>query len=164
MPDNLGFAPGGNFGGSGSAINWLHLSEMPKWSPEVLPIKDQLASLLQAVPDELTSVIVIEATASTQDQVGEFEARFRRAELSKDSAYRAVFHPWYRDSSYRHRGSKVEDLTAAEREWVEKYGVDEEQIAWYRRKLGDDSRNPKWIRTIRGVGYRFTFPDAVVSR
>ena len=27
-----------------------------------------------------------------------------------------------------------------------------------RRKLGDDARNPRWIHTIHGVGYRFTAP------
>ncbi len=29
-----------------------------------------------------------------------------------------------------------------------------------RRKLGDDARNPTWIKTVHGVGYRFNFPDS----
>ena len=28
-----------------------------------------------------------------------------------------------------------------------------------RRKLGDDARNPTWIRTVHGVGYRFSAPS-----
>ncbi len=27
-----------------------------------------------------------------------------------------------------------------------------------RQKLGDDARNPRWIQTVHGVGYRFTVP------
>jgi two-component system response regulator RegX3 len=28
-------------------------------------------------------------------------------------------------------------------------------IGWLRRKLGDDPANPRWIETVRGVGFRF---------
>ncbi len=31
-------------------------------------------------------------------------------------------------------------------------------VGWLRRKLNDDSRNPRWIRTVHGRGYRFV-PD-----
>jgi two-component system response regulator RstA len=34
------------------------------------------------------------------------------------------------------------------------------RIARLRSKLGDDPKNPKWIRSIRGVGYLFMLPDA----
>ena len=34
------------------------------------------------------------------------------------------------------------------------------RIARLRSKLGDDPKNPKWIRSIRGVGYLFLLPDA----
>ncbi len=29
-----------------------------------------------------------------------------------------------------------------------------------RRKLGDDARNPTWIKTVHGFGYRFSAPAA----
>ena len=30
-----------------------------------------------------------------------------------------------------------------------------------RRKLGDDARNPTWIKTVHGVGYRFSSPSNI---
>jgi DNA-binding response OmpR family regulator len=34
------------------------------------------------------------------------------------------------------------------------------RIARLRSKLGDDPKNPKWIRSIRGVGYLFMLPES----
>lgn len=34
------------------------------------------------------------------------------------------------------------------------------RIARLRSKLGDDPKNPRWIRSIRGVGYLFMLPEA----
>lgn len=34
------------------------------------------------------------------------------------------------------------------------------RIARLRSKLGEDPKNPKWIRSIRGVGYLFMLPEA----
>ena len=32
-------------------------------------------------------------------------------------------------------------------------------IGWLRRKLGDDANKPRWIETVRGVGFRFAAAD-----
>jgi DNA-binding response OmpR family regulator len=34
-------------------------------------------------------------------------------------------------------------------------------VRWLREKIEDDPSNPRYIRTVRGVGYRFVRPDAV---
>lgn len=36
-------------------------------------------------------------------------------------------------------------------------------IAWLRKKLEDDPSHPRYITTIRGVGFRFAAPDDVAN-
>ena len=31
-------------------------------------------------------------------------------------------------------------------------------VSWLRRKLGDDANNPRYISTVRGMGFRFESP------
>jgi DNA-binding response OmpR family regulator len=33
-------------------------------------------------------------------------------------------------------------------------------VGWLRKKLGDDAAEPRWIETVRGVGFRLADPDA----
>ena len=33
-------------------------------------------------------------------------------------------------------------------------------VGWLRKKLGDDASDPRWIETVRGVGFRLADPDA----
>jgi DNA-binding response OmpR family regulator len=32
-------------------------------------------------------------------------------------------------------------------------------VGWLRRKLGDDPSNPRYLHTVRGVGFRFSAPE-----
>jgi DNA-binding response OmpR family regulator len=36
-------------------------------------------------------------------------------------------------------------------------------IGWLRKKLGDDSAEPRFLHTVRGVGFRFTAPEEFKS-
>jgi two-component system response regulator RegX3 len=36
-------------------------------------------------------------------------------------------------------------------------------IGWLRRKLGDDPAAPRWVHTVRGVGFRFGDPDELAA-
>lgn len=37
-------------------------------------------------------------------------------------------------------------------------------IGWLRKKLGDDSNEPRYLHTVRGVGFRFTAPEEFESQ
>jgi two-component system, OmpR family, response regulator RegX3 len=32
-------------------------------------------------------------------------------------------------------------------------------VGWLRRKLGDDPSKPRYLHTVRGVGFRFSAPE-----
>ena len=36
-------------------------------------------------------------------------------------------------------------------------------IGWLRKKLGDDPADPRYIHTVRGVGFRFAAPEEVAA-
>ena len=42
-------------------------------------------------------------------------------------------------------------------------GAEYVHVQRLRRKLGDNARNPVWIKTVHGVGYRFSSPSRIAS-
>ena len=46
-----------------------------------------------------------------------------------------------------------------DRNWFGSTKTLDVHIGWLRRKLGDDPSRPRFIHTVRGVGFRFTAPD-----
>jgi two-component system response regulator RegX3 len=63
----------------------------------------------------------------------------------------------------RHAGQVVkrEDLMAEvwDTNWFGSTKTLDVHIGWLRRKLGDDSADPTYIETVRGVGFRFAAPE-----
>jgi two-component system, OmpR family, response regulator RegX3 len=63
----------------------------------------------------------------------------------------------------RHAGQVVkrEDLMAEvwDTNWFGSTKTLDVHIGWLRRKLGDDSGDPTYIETVRGVGFRFAAPE-----
>ena len=63
------------------------------------------------------------------------------------------------------RAGKVvtrEDLMARvwDENWFGSTKTLDVHVGWLRRKLGDDAADPRFIETVRGVGFRFASPDA----
>jgi DNA-binding response OmpR family regulator len=62
----------------------------------------------------------------------------------------------------RHAGSVVRREDLMSRVWDENwFGTTKTldvHVGWLRRKLADDPSAPRWIHTVRGVGYRFRGP------
>ncbi|MBJ7355577.1 MAG: response regulator transcription factor, partial [Thermoleophilaceae bacterium] len=67
----------------------------------------------------------------------------------------------------RSAGSVVsrEDLMAEvwDENWFGSTKTLDVHIGWLRKKLGDDSAEPRYLHTVRGVGFRFTAPEEFQS-
>ena len=63
----------------------------------------------------------------------------------------------------RHAGRVVrrEDLMSRvwDENWFGSTKTLDVHVGWLRRKLGDDPATPRWIETVRGVGFRFAAPE-----
>jgi DNA-binding response OmpR family regulator len=63
----------------------------------------------------------------------------------------------------RHAGRVVtrEDLMARvwDENWFGSTKTLDVHIRWLRQKLGDDPSTPRYLHTVRGVGFRFTAPE-----
>lgn len=66
-----------------------------------------------------------------------------------------------------HAGEVVtrEDLMAAvwDRNWFGSTKTLDVHIGWLRKKLGDDSSDPRYLHTVRGVGFRFATTEELAS-
>ena len=63
----------------------------------------------------------------------------------------------------RHAGRVVTREDLMNRVWDENWFGSTKTLdvhmGWLRRKLGDEAADPRFIHTVRGVGFRFTAPD-----
>jgi DNA-binding response OmpR family regulator len=60
-----------------------------------------------------------------------------------------------RQAAQRHDPSELQILDEVWGEgWVGDDHIVDVHVAQLRHKLGDDSRTPRFVRTVRGVGYR----------
>ena len=68
-------------------------------------------------------------------------------------------------SSSRHAGQRRHARGPDGRVWDENWFGSTKtldvHIGWLRRKLGDDPADPRFIHTVRGVGFRFAAPEEV---
>lgn len=60
---------------------------------------------------------------------------------------------------------KREDLMSSvwDENWFGSTKTLDVHIGWLRKKLGDDSAHPRYLHTVRGVGFRFTPPEEFSS-
>lgn len=116
--------------GRGTTIQFLHASEVAFWPQGGY---DLLAGVLQAVPPQDNTWIVLESTANGVG--GSFYDAWQTASQGQGE-YEPIFVPWYWQPEYRLASA---DFTASEeeREIAERFGLDEEQLAWRRAKIAE---------------------------
>lgn len=114
--------------GRGMDITRWHLSEKAHWeNPEIVTGLEE-AALPGAVGR-------IETTANGTNH---FHRDWVRAVAGK-GRYAPYFCPWFIDSGYRIPGGTVSDLDDKEQELVRAFDLDQEQLAWRRKKINDMS-------------------------
>jgi two-component system, OmpR family, response regulator RegX3 len=97
--------------------------------------------------------------------VGELEVDFgsRRAHLAKQELTLSRKEFDLLAELIRHAGRVVTREQLMDRVWDENWFGSTKtldvHIRWLRRKLGDDPADPRYVHTVRGVGFRFTAPE-----
>lgn len=128
----------------GYTFHLLHMSEVGLWqSTPKKSAHDYIQAAFQTVPFQPETMILMESTAKG---VGNYFHEAWQKAVAGDSAFKAVFIPWYRIEKYR---QDVDDYGALINafddydEFLWEAGASLEQINWYHAKLrefGGDRR------------------------
>jgi len=119
---------GGKGIGRSDTLQYVHLSEYAFWPEGPGGKSETLLGILQAVPAESGTMVVIESTANGFD---DFKNMWDRA-VHGESDFIPVFFAWYESPEYRRDVPPGTVWTEEERELRERYGLDDEQLAWRR--------------------------------
>ncbi len=116
--------------GRSSTIQLFHGSEVGFW-PHA---ESHAAGVLQAVPDAPGTEVILESTANGIGNY--FHKKWRDAETGVSDDI-AIFVPWYWQDEYRRAVPDGFALDAEEIEYAALYGLDLQQMAWRRNKIGE---------------------------
>jgi hypothetical protein len=122
---------GSKHAGRSDTVQYLHGSEVAFW-PNAQQI---MAGLGQTVPLNPGSEVILESTANGLANL--FHAMWTLAVAGK-SDYMAVFLPWFIQAEYRREVPADFELSSADVEYMDTYGLDLEQMAWRRAKIMTD--------------------------
>ncbi len=114
--------------GRSSTLQLFHGSEVAHWRNAEI----HAAGILQAVPNEPDTEVVLESTANG---VGNwFHKKWCEAEAGLND-FITIFTPWHWSDEYRTPVGPDFTLDAQEQEYAGLYGLDLEQMAWRRAKM-----------------------------
>ncbi|MBF0256031.1 MAG: hypothetical protein HQL47_06140 [Gammaproteobacteria bacterium] len=114
--------------GRSSTIQLFHGSEVAFW-----PHADtHLAGVLQAVPNEPGTEVLLESTANGVG--GVFYDLWQEA-VSGKGRYEAIFLPWFWQTEYRTKPDAEFQRTEEEQELARLYQLDDAQLTWRRDKI-----------------------------
>lgn len=122
------------YAGSGKTINYVHISELPKWGkPE-----ETMKSLMQSVPDK-NAIVVLESTANGAGDY--FHQLWNQAENGEND-YIPLFLPWFTHKEYKDpfyndsdRTQFAVSLDDEEKQLIEIHNVTLEQLQWRRNTI-----------------------------
>lgn len=117
-------AGGGGVGRSETLTN-VHISEYAFWPKDKAAL---LLGIMQSVPDDPNTMVVIESTANGYDH---FKELWDGA-VSGENAWIPVFLPWYLEKGYRKAVPPGTEWTEEEEALRRDFGLDDEQLQWRR--------------------------------
>ena len=124
---------GGEAVGRGETLTHVHASELSFWPKSTA--QDIWNGLAQAVPSSPNTAIFIESTANGVS--GVFHDLWQGA-VQGTNGYTPVFIPWFTDPTYRESVPDKFERTPEEEELVSRYGLDDEQLCFRRKKIAQN--------------------------
>lgn len=116
--------------GRSSTIQLFHGSEVAFW-PHA---ETHAAGVLQAVPDEDGTEVILESTANGIGNL--FHQKWVDAERGIGE-FIAIFVPWFWQEEYRKAVPEGFELDQEEQDYAAAHGLDFEQMAWRRNKIAE---------------------------
>lgn len=125
---------GGRGIGRGKTFRYCHASEVAFWPPN--SAEGNWNGLLQTVPTTADSAIFVESTANGMG--GLFHRIWNEASLGL-TEFDTVFIPWFWQPEYRLPAPEDFKRTPVEDEIAAKFGLDNDQLLWRRRRIAASS-------------------------
>lgn len=114
--------------GRSATIQLFHGSEVAFW-----PHADtHAAGILQAVPNEPGTEIILESTANGLGNL--YHQMWQQAEVGANG-YIPIFIPWFWQDEYRLPATGEIDLSEDDRKYMQAHGLSADQMAWRQRKI-----------------------------
>jgi hypothetical protein len=121
---------GGESVARGETIQLAHLSEAAFYPPATA--KDNINGLMQAIPNSAGTFVFIESTANG---IGNPFHEIWTNAVNGTNEYEPVFIEWFLQPEYRMPVPEGFERTPEEDELVKKYGLDDEQLMFRRKKI-----------------------------
>ena len=123
---------GGDGVGRSDTLTNVHASEAAFWRR----MNETLDGLLQAVPDDPNTAVIIETTPNGFNAFKDFWDDA----VSGKNAFLPLFFPWYEEPNYRKSVPPGTVWTEEELEMQRAYRLDDEQLAWRRWCIANNLR------------------------
>jgi hypothetical protein len=117
--------------GHGLTITNFHGSEVSRWSNMDL----HLSGIMQAVPDTPGSSVILESVANGR---GDGWHKLWQGGVAGINDFDTVFVPWFLTSEYASVPAPDIEFDDAEIKYAHRFGLDDWQMAWRRRKILND--------------------------
>lgn len=144
--------------GRSQTIQIFHGSEVAYW-PNA---EEHAKGVLQAVPDEPGTEIILESTANG---IGNYFYYMWQAAITGKSGFQAIFIPWYWQPEYRIFAEKNDVVCLSDEEQAlfdehHENGLSVEHLLWRRKKIAQFSNDYETGRELFNVEYPMTALDA----